>query len=751
MKALRLLLALGLIPLAAGLVVPTYHDAVMTHWPARATTQAQLRAGEFPFLHPGASCGQPLAGNPNFGVFFPDTLLLFVLPLPVAFGVRFALPFVLGFVGARRWARAEGARAEAAETAAIAFVFSGVFVSAWRFFNSGLALALAPWVLAGLVKVFRRVEAADTRGSRRAVAELGLWGGLELLAGEPVVALLVAVLAAVRVAASLTRRTAGRSAAALALATLLALLVAAPQIAATAQILPDSSRERKPFPFVVATGTSTPTARLVEQVVPFPWGRPDRRGPDGFHGHALFDHHTPYLWTLHLGLPVLGLLVLFSRPAGRREAAMLVAAAGAALLGFGRYVPGAKALYPLLSLDGRIRFPVKWWYMVALALVPLVAAAAGRLARGERAGRARVFLGIAIALGAAVVLAHHWPTTGLGRLGPALGIAALVGLLARARSPSPRRVPFLATGVAVVLLACNLPLFLAFLDRPPDDPPRVTVSRLLSEVEVDAHPEGPATVPEEPVRAYYRRASSELWPRLATVSGAGYAFDEDPDGAYSDDDRAVRRLLEARPWEARATELRLAGVTHVVADVKLPAPFREVRILHPDGVRLYSLDGASPPLRFATRLTYAPTLEAVLARHRESGFEPETDSVLLGVEGTMGEPVRVQPEALAEGAAFLRARVETPAAGVLVWSRSYFSAWRARIDGVPVAPILADGHLVGVPVPAGRHEVEVSWSAAPVLLGGLLSVVGLLALVALRRVSNGDSPRRRRPTSAHSG
>jgi len=188
-KALRLLLALGLIPLAAGLVVPTYHDAVMTHWPARATTQAQLRAGEFPFLHPGASCGQPLAGNPNFGVFFPDTLLLFVLPLPVAFGVRFALPFVLGFVGARRWARAEGARAEAAETAAIAFVFSGVFVSAWRFFNSGLALALAPWVLAGLVKVFRRVEAADTRGSRRAVAELGLWGGLELLAGEPVVAL----------------------------------------------------------------------------------------------------------------------------------------------------------------------------------------------------------------------------------------------------------------------------------------------------------------------------------------------------------------------------------------------------------------------------------------------------------------------------------------------------------------------------------------------------------------------------------
>ena len=159
---------------------------------------------------------------------------------------------------------------------------------------------------------------------------------------------------------------------------------------------------------------------------------------------------------------------------------------------------------------------------------------------------------------------------------------------------------------------------------------------------------------------------------------------------------------------------------------------------------------ASPPLRFATRLTSAPTLEAVLTRHRESGFDPETDTVLLGGEGTMGEPVRVQPGALAEGPALLRARVETPAPGVLVWSRSYFRAWRARVDGAPVLPILADGHLVGVPVPAGRHEVEVWWSATPVRLGGLLAVVGLLALVVLSRFSNGDSPRQRRPKPAQS-
>src|SRR5262249_25917970 len=161
-------------------------DASLTHWPGKFTTQAQLREGTFPFLHPGASCGQPLAGNPNFGVFFPDTLLLPLLPLSSAFGLRFALAFVLAYAGARRWARAEGCDRAGAETAAVAFALSGVFVSTWRFYNSGLALAVAPWLLAAVTKL---VGADIPRRRRRAAAEAGIWGGLEILAGEPVMAL----------------------------------------------------------------------------------------------------------------------------------------------------------------------------------------------------------------------------------------------------------------------------------------------------------------------------------------------------------------------------------------------------------------------------------------------------------------------------------------------------------------------------------------------------------------------------------
>src|SRR5260370_17506017 len=75
-------------------------------------------------------------------------LAFLVLPLPSAFGLRFALAAVLAYAGARRWARAEGASRAAAEVAAAAFALSGVYVSTWRFFNSGLALPLAPWGMA---------------------------------------------------------------------------------------------------------------------------------------------------------------------------------------------------------------------------------------------------------------------------------------------------------------------------------------------------------------------------------------------------------------------------------------------------------------------------------------------------------------------------------------------------------------------------------------------------------------------------
>jgi hypothetical protein len=728
-------------------VVLTYHDASSTHWPGRALVQAQLRSGTFPFVHTGASCGQPLAGNPNFGVFSPDTLLLFFLPLPVAFGIRCALPFLLGFVGARRWARAEGVPAPAAEVAAFGFVLGGVFLSAWRFYNSGFALAVAPWVLAASAKLLARAGTGDPGAVRRTAPELGLWAALEVLAGEPVIALITGLVVAGQTASALVARVLVRRAVGgLALASALAALLAAPQLAATAQIFPDSMRARVPFSYYTTMSNSARGPLLLQQVVPFPWGLPDRRGPGGFRGHEYYDgQHFPYLWTLHVGLLALGLLLLFSRPLARAEAPFWALAVAGVVLAFGRHVPGAKSLFfpgfkawRVLSLDGRLRYPIKWWYVVALAVIPLLAHAAWRWAQGERASRPRLALA-ALAWGlSALVLVKAWPPAAIAWAGPLASLLALAGLFGSAARPGPRPLPVLAATVAVTLSLCGLPLVRALLDRPPDPPRPVGAGRVYVTTTVDPHPVRPPSAEDTSVPAYFRRATRELWPIAGSAAGIGYAFDEDPDGAYAAHDQVLREILAHVGWPDRAAELRLAGVAHVVADAPLPEPFREVEVLNAENdVRLYALDGAAPELRWASRVFHRPSEEAVALLHRDPAFDARTDVVLFGPPGSgEGAPAPAPParvEALRSTADRLAARVEAPSPGVLVWSRTFFSAWEARVDGRRAATLVADGHLLGIPVPGGTHLVEVAWSPTPVLAGSLLCLAGLVAGLALRR------------------
>lgn len=666
---LRAVFLAALLPLAGGFWIVTYQDALMTHLPAKRATVEQIRAGGVPFLNPYASCGQPLAGNPNFGTFFPDTVLFVALPLFTAFGLHFALAGVLAFAGARRWARAEGASRDAAEVAGFAFALSGVFVSAWRFYNVGMALAVAPWVMAAVARP----------PSRRAAAEVALCLALEALAGEPVVALLTFVLALARVLARSPRRF-GLAA----VAFLTAALLAGPQVATTLQMFEGSRRERTPYGFAVATYNSMHPARLLEQAVPFPFGRPDLRGPGGFTGHRFFDGHSPYLWTLHIGWPVLALLCAYGRPSSRADRLWWLVAGLALMLSLGQFLPAAKRLYPLLSVGGRLRFPIKWWYVVALCLVPLVGRAVDRWLEGARPRPLALVLSATLAVTGALVARD-----------PAAVASVLVSCAAVAvLAFGPRRGPLVAWAIALSLALADLPLLRALVDRPSAPGPPAVAGRVYERLPVEAHPPEPdrlgeaSTVPE-----FYRRARPELWALTGALNGIAYAFDFDPDGSYADPDRAVRKGLDSRPWPERVDVLRSAGVAHVVTAEPLPPPYRLARELNPaEGVRLYDLD--------------AP---AAVAR--------------LAGEGTV---VRA-----AESPHRLFAEANAARDSVLVWSRSFFPAWRAAVDGRPVRAFVADGHLVGVELPAGSHRVSIEWSARPLIAGFAALLLGVVALAVL--------------------
>jgi uncharacterized membrane protein YfhO len=136
----------------------------------------------------------------------------------------------------------------------------------------------------------------------------------------------------------------------------------------------------------------------------------------------------------------------------------------------------------------------------------------------------------------------------------------------------------------------------------------------------------------------------------------------------------------------------------------------------------------------ATRLFTAVTFDDVVPRQMRPDFDPSTDAVILASEPSHGTPLPSSSEVLEETATRLRVRVDAPAPALVVWSRTYFGAWRARVDGRAASVQVADGHLVGVPVPAGAHEVEIGWSSAPLLAGAIVSLVaGAIAVLLFRR------------------
>ena len=72
--------------------------------------------------------------------------------------------------------------------------------------------------------------------------------------------------------------------------------------------------------------------------------------------------------------------------------------------------------------------------------------------------------------------------------------------------------------------------------------------------------------------------------------------------------------------------------------------------------------------------------------------------------------------------------VDAPGDGILVLSEIWHPYWSARVDGRPADVLQVDVALRGVPVPAGRHTVELEFRDPHVTYGAWGSAFGLAAI-----------------------
>jgi uncharacterized membrane protein YfhO len=88
--------------------------------------------------------------------------------------------------------------------------------------------------------------------------------------------------------------------------------------------------------------------------------------------------------------------------------------------------------------------------------------------------------------------------------------------------------------------------------------------------------------------------------------------------------------------------------------------------------------------------------------------------------------------------------VVAPAGGTfLVFATAFYPGWRATVDGNEVAVQATNGAVMGLEVPEGTHQVELTFTDPGFGTGLLSTLLGLLVLAGLWFVTRprlADSP-----------
>lgn len=794
-----LLFAWVAFPLAQGAETLYLRDILVTHLPMKQAQAGALAAGYMPLIDPFRGGGQPLAGNLNAVPFYPDNLLYLAGSTLWAVNAHFWLHLLLA-VPAMAWmGRAWGLGRRGAWAAGVVWAASGYFLSQLNLYNLVAGVTLTPALVAAALRL-----SEGERTGRRAAA-LGLLWALLLVAGDPLTALLALGLAAAAVACRgrwrpgaevRSRRRlswpawGGAAVAALSLGT----LVAAPQIVELLRILPTSFRAVYGYSATAATAASWDPRQLAEWLVPFPFGRPDRLGPEAFWGHRFTGGSPPLFFSLYPGVLALALVAASGRPRRRAQGWAWGAVAVGVFFALGRFNPLGSWLFALPGL----RYPSKLWLLAAVGAALLAGVGFQRLfgggddgretgergesAASENGGRRAFWLALAVqgAILAAAwlaltrlpaaaggVLAGLMPPGHGGELATAerlrlagacatgLAVAALLALaalpaLTRRLSPRWRALgpPLLLafhTGSQLVLLAPLLATDAALPYRlPPPTLEAVPATALVVHGDYGGL-FGPADLgdgvfPDSRAAWLGRRARYELYPFTGPLFARRYALNPSPEGL---DDFYTRVARDAVKQAGDAERLRLLaawGVDRLLLSRPLApaaeAGARRLLTLPSFGrtLNVYAVGGYLPPATLVGRIHRAADLDGVYRRLTDPAFDPRREAV---VEAAAGLEVRDGPagevEVVAAGAEGLAARVMSPAGGLLVLARTHLPLYRTWVDGEPVATVRANLQLLAVPVPPGEHRVEVATDRRSLTFGGALSALGLLGLALVSR------------------
>lgn len=378
-----------------------------------------LADGRLPFWSDTLEGGSSPWANPQAGVLSPLQMAARAVPLQHHLLAELAFKLLVAFQGTWIVARLAGRRRASSLLAAAGFTLGGGLFS-WALFPVTATMAWVPWLVAGVIRLFRHP-------GPRVIATTGLITGVLLLSGHPETAAFGGLLAAVcglglrRRRLRFSRKT-GHGFGAAAVAALLGFGLAAPQLLPFLAAVPESQRAGE----TLAKGVGAAPLNLL---VPPTWFEPGYAAfalsPLGPHVYGT-PYHGPFRGPINWADSEAGYTGLLAFAAGLiallgaqdRRARPFLGFAAASLILAARFLPTAYLLHQVPPL--RVLAWARCLMPGALALC--VAGAFGTdllLARTRPGWRAWVGLALAAALSLAAA-ADAWTLTLWALLGAAV-------------------------------------------------------------------------------------------------------------------------------------------------------------------------------------------------------------------------------------------------------------------------------------------------------------------------------------------
>ncbi|MGH9443638.1 MAG: hypothetical protein ACRD16_15345 [Thermoanaerobaculia bacterium] len=697
-------------------------DLVPFFLPIEKAVHESWREGKIPLLLRDVSFGRPLAANPNTGAFYPLRIAMAAVPFPFAFKVFPVLHLWIAGVGAFVLAGSLGLSPAACALAGSAFALSGPAISEIVYPNVLPGLGLFPWVVWAGGRLSRT-------GALRRVAVFGALWGVDLLAGDVFTAGLALLGALLLILQDAAPGEAPRRIRTLFAALVPGFLLAGIQVVPALLFVPETVRALGRFPLRAATMWSVPPWRLLEMILPFPFG--NAAVSSTVWGETLWSQKTAgFFQTLSPGVFAAAALFFFRPPRGRRLLVYGLVGTSFAAATLGSFLPPA---WLSLSSPIPLRYPEKFMVGAALGIALLAGFGFDSLRAGRAAPAAVGVFGVALALLAASVVAaadpssvaafvdRHWSATLKngslaarqlpGMLAEAAGLWAALGLIfawcSRRRAALAVLFVFSIADLAVLRWrAVGTDSERAVLTTPP------SARAILRLPESDRFG-------FFPVEEYYRsaggpgrsgdeKARDALKSDVGAAFGVSYSFNQDYDVSDFYRVELARREIyrDFGLWPGLRNFLgAYSARAAIVERGRIPNGFPVVtgKVIGPEWAVLNP--AALPAFRLATRVVevhdVGQAYDRIHGGRADLRWETVVETGRSAEEQLAGGTVALQRE----NADSVVVLTRSPGPSRLVFPLAFFPFRSVSVDGRPVSVDPANLCLSSVAVPAGAHRI----------------------------------------------